>query len=227
MVRHVSPDVPTVLLVDSHEDDRTTYADYLRVYGLNPVEIGNTADALRSARNADVIVTGIHVAGSFDGVELVRRLRDSHDMHDKPIIVLTACAFESDRQRALAAGCDAFLPKPCLPDKLVREILAILGRHHSAEDAISANTTIVAVATAQNHNDTTKGKRIMETSHRRNETVSLPTAKPDAPTNRLAGDADVTRHAPELAAACPEASSVSIRVHAVAQAVDPGVSNME
>ena len=59
----VSPHVATVLLVDSTQDDRTMYAEYLQVCGLKPIEIDNTADALNGATKADVIVTGIRVAG--------------------------------------------------------------------------------------------------------------------------------------------------------------------
>src|SRR5713226_9176455 len=121
MARPVSPDVPTVLLVDSPHDDRAMYAEYLRLQGFNPIEINDTADGLALAVTADVIVTGIRVEGPFDGIELVHRLRDGNGTRDKPIIVLTACAFEPNQQQALAAGCDVFLSKPCLPDRLVTE----------------------------------------------------------------------------------------------------------
>jgi CheY-like chemotaxis protein len=135
MARHVSPDVPTVLLVDSPHDDRPMYAEYLRLCGFHPLERDDTADGLALAVTADVIVTGIRVEGLFDGVELVRRLRDGNQTHDKPIIVLTACAFEPDQQRAFAAGCDVFLPKPCLPDRLVSAIRAVLAAHHQPQRA--------------------------------------------------------------------------------------------
>ena len=140
-MRHAPPDVPTVLLVAPVQDDRMMYADYLRYCGLNPIEIGDTAEALSRAHQADVIVTGIRVDGPFDGVELVRRLREGDGTHDTPIIVLTASAVEPNPQRALAAGCDLFLEKPCLPDRLLREILAILtGRTPKAKPApASAN----------------------------------------------------------------------------------------
>jgi CheY-like chemotaxis protein len=39
-----------------------------------------------------------------------------------PIIVLTACVLHSDYEAAVAAGCDAFLRKPCAPDELLRQI---------------------------------------------------------------------------------------------------------
>src|SRR5205085_582242 len=78
------------------------------------------------AVTADVIVTGISVPGPFDGVELVRRLRANEPTRHKPILVLTASAFAPAERRADAAGCDAFLPKPCYPDKLLAEIRRVL-----------------------------------------------------------------------------------------------------
>src|SRR5207247_4471249 len=98
----------------------------VRRYGCHPNESNVTADWLALSVTVDVIVTCIRVDGPFDGVELVRRLRDGNGTQHKPIIVLTACAFEPDQQRALAAGCDVFLPKPCLPDRLVSEIRGVL-----------------------------------------------------------------------------------------------------
>src|SRR5687768_290967 len=112
MARHVTPHVPTVLLVEDSEDDRTMYAEYLGLQQFRAIEIDSTADALAMARTADVVVTGIRVPGPFDGIELVRRLREDDRTKQKPVIVLTACTFEPDQQRAYAAGCDVFLPKP-------------------------------------------------------------------------------------------------------------------
>jgi two-component system cell cycle response regulator DivK len=74
------------------------------------------------AITADVVVTGIRVPGPFDGVELVRHLRTNATTQDRPIIVLTACAFTHDERRARAAGCDVFLRKPCYPEALLAEI---------------------------------------------------------------------------------------------------------
>jgi CheY-like chemotaxis protein len=114
-----------VLLVESHEDSRDMYADYLLACGFRVQTADTTDDALRRASDADVIVTEIRVRGSFDGVELIGRLRDADETKETPIIVLTACAFATDQQRALAAGCDVFLPKPCLPGRLVTEIRGV------------------------------------------------------------------------------------------------------
>jgi DNA-binding response OmpR family regulator len=120
----------SVLLVDSAQDDRQMYARFLHENHFLPLEAETTDDGLRAASNADIIVTGIRVNGSFDGIELVRRLRHDEQTRTKPLIVLTACAFEPDQQRAHMAGCDVFLPKPCLPETLLAAIndLLIHGR---------------------------------------------------------------------------------------------------
>jgi DNA-binding response OmpR family regulator len=71
-------------------------------------------------------VTGIRVPGPFDGLELVRRLRAHDRTRRKPIIVLSACTLPRDQDAAREAGCSVFLPKPCLPDALSREVRRLL-----------------------------------------------------------------------------------------------------
>jgi two-component system cell cycle response regulator DivK len=62
----------------------------------------------------------------MDGVELVSRLRHGGRTSDLPIVVLTECGWMNERERAERAGCDAFLPKPCLPDELLRHVRQLL-----------------------------------------------------------------------------------------------------
>ncbi len=122
-----TPFVPTILLVESsRHDDRGVYAEYLRILKFHTIEIDDTADALALAFTADVIVTDVRVPGPFDGIELVRRIRAERRTTGKAVIVLTACIAENDRQRSYAAGCDGFLPKPCLPDELLAEIQRVM-----------------------------------------------------------------------------------------------------
>jgi two-component system cell cycle response regulator DivK len=117
---------PTVMLVASVQDDREMYAEYLRASAFVVIEVDDTAEALARAAVADVIVTDIRVRKLADGLDLIRRLRRSHRTKHIPAIVLTAYAFEHDRQRAERAGGSAFLPKPCLPEILLRAIRRVL-----------------------------------------------------------------------------------------------------
>jgi CheY-like chemotaxis protein len=110
------------LLVESNEDCRSMYAAYLHKQNVECMLAATTDDGLARATEADVVVTGIKVVGSFDGVEFVCRLRADKRTRRLPVIVLTACAGKADRERAEQAGCDAFLAKPCLPHDLLREV---------------------------------------------------------------------------------------------------------
>src|SRR5688572_26223345 len=88
---------PVVLLVQP-SDGLQTYADFLCGQGLSVIGVSNACDALTAARKADVLVTAVLLPGSMDGVELIARLRRDEGPHRRPIIVLTACAWRSERE---------------------------------------------------------------------------------------------------------------------------------
>jgi CheY-like chemotaxis protein len=124
-MRHLVPitsDSAVVLLVQPYDDGLKMYVEFLRYHGLAVIGVSDPWDALTAAPKAHVIVTGILLAGSMDGVELIARLRRDERTHQPPIIALTACAWKTERERAEHAGCDMFVPKPCLPDELLRHV---------------------------------------------------------------------------------------------------------
>jgi CheY-like chemotaxis protein len=116
----------TVLLVQAVRDDREMYSEFLRAEGFYPVAVSSAADALAVARRAHIVVTAILIPGQMDGPDLIARLKHDERTSDIPVIVLTTCGWQSDRKRAHAAGCDAYLTKPCLPEVLVKEIRRVL-----------------------------------------------------------------------------------------------------
>jgi len=98
------------------------YVEFLRDHGLAVIGVSDAWEALTVAPKADVIVTAILLASRIDGVELIARLRHDERTNHTPIIVLTACAWNTERERARQAGCDVFLSKPCLPSDLLRHV---------------------------------------------------------------------------------------------------------
>jgi len=125
---HTMPPTPAavVLLVQADADSRDMYAEFFRYEGLVPVPVSTARDGLPLAPRADVIVTGLLLPGDMDGIEFIARLKRDERTKRIPVIVVTACAWKSERERAQQAGCDLFLPKPCLPDDLVRDIQRLL-----------------------------------------------------------------------------------------------------
>jgi len=60
---------------------------------------------------ADAEPRGLQLPG-LDGLELTRRLKADPATRDIKIIAVTAYAMKGDQEKALAAGCDAYVPKP-------------------------------------------------------------------------------------------------------------------
>jgi two-component system phosphate regulon response regulator PhoB len=120
-----TPDT-VVLLVQPDADSREMYAEFLRLHGILGVQISTARDGLAAAAKADVVVTDLLLPGDMDGIEFIRRLKEDERTKRVPIVVVTACAWVTDRARAEEAGCDVFLPMPCLPDELLRHVRRLL-----------------------------------------------------------------------------------------------------
>jgi two-component system, cell cycle response regulator DivK len=116
-----------VLLVDDYPDNRDIYVQYLTYAGLRVEEAENGHQALDKAFTIrpDVIVMDLSLPG-LDGWEATRRLKQDPRTRDTPVIALTGHALAGHSKVALDAGCDVFITKPCLPERLLEEIRAVL-----------------------------------------------------------------------------------------------------
>ena len=117
---------PIVLLVHPADDSRDMYAEFLRHHGFAPQCTADVAEAVSRASTASVIVTELHLPATGDGCDFISRLRSQDGTRNKPVIVLTSWAWQTDKLRANDAGCDLFLTKPCLPNVLLRHVRRLL-----------------------------------------------------------------------------------------------------
>jgi two-component system cell cycle response regulator DivK len=59
----------------------------------------------------------------MDGLAMTRKLRTDPKYNDVIIIAITAYAMRGDEEKALAAGCDGYIPKP-IDTRTLLEVLA-------------------------------------------------------------------------------------------------------
>ncbi|HEY3121666.1 MAG TPA: response regulator [Vicinamibacteria bacterium] len=118
---------PLVLVVDDHEDARESYARVLAANGYRAEAAANGLEALDKAvaLQPDLIVMDLSMPG-LNGWEATRRLKMMESTQEIPVIAVTAHVVGHAREVALAAGCDAFLTKPCFPEDLLREVARLL-----------------------------------------------------------------------------------------------------
>jgi two-component system, cell cycle response regulator DivK len=121
---------PLILVVEDNSDLRELYSAYFVAHGFR---VQGASDGYSTFTQAvdlrpHLIVTDLSMP-HLDGWEAIRRLKaDVRTLHI-PVLVCTGHAF-GGVDRALDAGCDAYLVKPCMPEVLLAEARRLLG--HSA-----------------------------------------------------------------------------------------------
>jgi CheY-like chemotaxis protein len=112
---------PIALIVDDNEDCCDIFSTFLTRVGFEVAIAATATEAFRLAvaRPPDLVIVDVRLPGGPDGLMLTTKLRLDVRTTHVPIIVLTGDVLSATRARALAAGCDVYLTKPCPPDALV------------------------------------------------------------------------------------------------------------
>jgi len=117
-----------ILLISDSADEREMYAESLRRDGFCTLQASTAADAYRLASELApaAIVTDVRLEGNEDGLHLTDRIKHDEHMKDVPVVILTGYVFVHDREAAARAGCDVYVPKPCLPDALSKVVSRLI-----------------------------------------------------------------------------------------------------
>ena len=124
---------PLVLLVEDFDDAREMYADYLQFSGFR---VAGAPDAVRGLKLADELQPSIILMDAalpgLTGWDAIAELKANPRTRHIPVLMLTGHVLGDARARALAAGADGFIAKPCLPDELTRHIMAVLQKEQQS-----------------------------------------------------------------------------------------------
>ncbi len=96
------------------------------------VETAEAAIQALAERTMHVLISDIGMPGE-DGYSLIQRVRRDSAVQGKPpvpAVALTAYARPEDRERAIAAGFEAFAPKPIKPAELIQTVATLGKRPH-------------------------------------------------------------------------------------------------
>ena len=102
-----------ILVVEDQEDNRQIVRDLLTTCDYEITEAENGEEALASVAKyrPDLILMDIQLP-VMDGYEATRRIKADSSLSSIPIIAVTSYALSGDEEKARAAGCDDFVPKP-------------------------------------------------------------------------------------------------------------------
>jgi CheY-like chemotaxis protein len=116
-------DALDVLIVENCDDTRFLLRRIFERLEHQVVAVGSGLDALKavSSFTPDVAFIDLAMPG-MSGLELAKQLRTDPALEHTKLVAFTGLASRDYRQAALAAGFDAFVPKPAPP----AELLAVL-----------------------------------------------------------------------------------------------------
>lgn len=77
------------------------------------------------ALKPDVVITDILMPG-MDGFELCERLQSDPELADTKIVVISAKAYDFDRERARKMGAAGYIPKPLNPERFAAQVMACI-----------------------------------------------------------------------------------------------------
>jgi CheY-like chemotaxis protein len=119
--------MPKILLVEDNEMNRDMLSRRLekRGYALTIAIDGGQGVALAQSTLPDLILMDMSLP-VLDGWEATKQLKANPATASIPVIALTAHAMDSDRQKAIGAGCDDFDTKPVELARLLGKIEELL-----------------------------------------------------------------------------------------------------
>ncbi|MDE1569348.1 response regulator [Aquabacter sp. P-9] len=122
-----SPTPVTILIVEDEALVRLVLSEALRDAGMRVVEAATAEEAeaaLRAGLQVDLVFTDVRMPGSYDGLELARRIK--RERADLPILV-TSGHLDAESVRPIAV----FVPKPYVLNDVLSTISSLLKRSAS------------------------------------------------------------------------------------------------
>jgi DNA-binding response OmpR family regulator len=105
-----------------------------RGFEVQAVPTGAKGLDLAFAEPPDVVLLDLNLPGSYDGLEVCRRLRANPMTKSVPVVIITAMADGESKRRAVEAGATAYYTKPFSPTALLKEIDSFKRRQRSSPD---------------------------------------------------------------------------------------------
>jgi len=118
-----------ILLVEDNEMNRDMLSRRLKRRGYEIIIATDGQSGIEMAKSEapDLILMDMSLP-VIDGWEATRTLKAAEGTKDIPVIALTAHAMSTDREKAIAAGCDDYDTKPIELERLLGKMEALMNR---------------------------------------------------------------------------------------------------
>jgi two-component system, cell cycle response regulator DivK len=117
-----------ILIVEDQPTSRELLRTVLEKLGHEVYESKNGLEALKAIQGEkpDLILLDLQIPAP-DGYAVLKEIRANPELHNLPVVALTASAMQGDRDKALQAGFTGYMAKPVSLTDLRNEVNRLLG----------------------------------------------------------------------------------------------------
>ena len=124
----------TILVIDDDLDLQQMLRLMLQRGGYKVIATGDGPDGLSKAKTLkpDMAIVDVMMPG-MNGYQVVRKMREDPELERMAILILTARAQPVDREAALAAQADDYMPKPFAPNELLSKVNELMANRSAMQ----------------------------------------------------------------------------------------------
>jgi len=118
-----------ILVVEDNPMNLKLFAELLTIHGYDFLVAENGMDALKliQEQSPRLVLLDLQLP-DISGFDVLRQIKENDATKAIPVIAVTAFAMQGDEERALSAGCVAYITKP----------ISVATFHHQIERALEA-----------------------------------------------------------------------------------------
>ncbi len=118
-----------ILIAEDEPDIRELVAFMLRFAGYEVMAASNGEEAVQAATHdiPDLVLMDVRMP-RMTGYDACRIMKANPNLHDVPVVFLSAKGQEAEIQSGLEAGAEEYLLKPFSPDELTNRVRTILSK---------------------------------------------------------------------------------------------------
>jgi signal transduction histidine kinase/DNA-binding NarL/FixJ family response regulator/HAMP domain-containing protein len=135
-----------ILVVDDAPHNRTMLVNILNPLGFEVVEAEDGQTSIEQTRvtQPDLILMDL-VMPDMTGYEAAQHIRQLPGLEEVPIIAASANVFDRDKWQSMRSGCDDFLVKPIVIDRLFELLETLLDLEWYYQKAVTKDTSIMQI----------------------------------------------------------------------------------
>ena len=135
-----------IIVLEDEASTRLLICNVLKKQGHEVIALDNGAEGLLVilAEQPDLVISDVQMP-KMTGFEVVAQMRQTADVADTPVILLTSLSSRADMRTGMSQGADDYITKPFEPVELLESVAAQLARVQQRQNALDERAQALAI----------------------------------------------------------------------------------